>query len=257
MAEKAVLWALERRIAAGLAVLALALLSPPALRAAELKINPPSVEQGEVSLENNSAVILRRGRSTDAAETHFAELGYGVTDYWWTELEGHWESGDDGLRFRTLDFENAFRLAPQQAYWPETALFLEYDQPVDGRSPQSATVAALFREDVGPSTTMLNLLFERAFGRDAGPGTSFRYIGISTWQFLPEIAPGLEFFGAPGRLGHFDKLGAQDHRIGPVLTGGVGLGAGELEYGLGYLLGLTQAAPNGTLIWRLEYGLRF
>src|SRR6185437_13510426 len=102
-----------------------------------------------------------------------------------------------------------------------------------------------------------NLLFEREFGRDAGPGTSFSYIGISTWQFLPAIAPGFEFFGAPGRLSHFDKLGAQDHRIGPVLTGGVELGVGELEYGLGYLLGLTQAAPTGTLIWRLEYGLRF
>ncbi len=249
----------ERRIAIALAAMAMALASlPQAGRAAELKINPPSVDQGVVSLENNSAVVLRRGRSTDAAQTHFAELGYGVTDYWWTELEGHWESGADGLRFRTLDFENAFRLVPQQTYWPETALFLEYDWPVDGRSPESANVAALFRKDIGPSMTLLNLLFEREFGRNAGAGTSFRYIGLSTWQLLPEIAPGVEFFGVPGRIGHFDKLGVQDHRIGPVLTGGVDIaGAGELEYSLGYLLGLTQAAPIGTLVWRLEYGVRF
>src|SRR5229473_3405243 len=88
---------------------------------------------------------VSRGRSRDSTHTHFAELGYGMTDYWWTELEGHWESGADGVKFRTLDFENAFRLLGQESWWPETALFVEYDHAVDRFSPETATLGGLFR----------------------------------------------------------------------------------------------------------------
>ena len=87
---------------------------PRSAHAADFKINPPSMDQGEVSLEDNSAVIVSRGGSTDSTHSHFAELGYGITDFWWTEIEGHWESGDDGFKFRTVDFENAFRLIRQE-----------------------------------------------------------------------------------------------------------------------------------------------
>ena len=152
--------------------------------AADLKINPPSMDQGEFDLEDNSIVVLDRGRSDESQQTHFGELGYGVTDYWWTELEGHWESGGDGLRFRTVDFENAFRLIRQDDFWPETALFLEYDQATKAHSADSATVAGLFRKDIGPSSTTLNILFDHDIGPAAQTGTRLRYVGISTWQVV-------------------------------------------------------------------------
>jgi hypothetical protein len=225
---------------------------------AEIKINPPSMEQGEVSIEDNSAVIAKRGRSRDSAQTHFAELGYGVADYWWTEVEGHWETGENGLKFRTVDFENAFRLVRQEGPWPETALFLEYDHATDARSPEAATVGALLRKDLGPSTTVLNLLFDHEFGRNQNAGTRLRYLGSSTWQVVPEFAPGIQFFGAPGKVLSFERTGAQDHRIGPVLAGAVDIeGKGELGYSIAYLFGLTPAAPRATLVWRVEYDIHF
>jgi hypothetical protein len=225
---------------------------------ADIKINPPSMEQGAISLEDNSAVIARRGRSTDSAQTHFAELGFGVTDDWWTELEGHWETGENGLKFRTLDFENAFRLVRQEGPWPETALFFEYDHATDAHSPEAVTVGALLRKDLGPSSTTLNLLFDHEFGRNQHSGTRLRYLGSSTWQVLPELAPGLQFFGAPGKLSHFEHTGAQDHRVGPALAGAIETeGKGEIAYGVAYLFGLTPAAPRGTLVWRIEYDIHF
>jgi len=242
---------------AGALVMALAAGIGPAI-AADFKINPTSMEPGEVSLEDNSSVIAERGRSTDSAQAHFLELGYGVTEYWWTEVEGHRESGEGGIKFRTVDFENGIRLAPQSGYWPETALFLEYDAAVDGRSPEGATVGGLFQEHLGPSLTLVNLLFDREFGRNAASGTRLRYTGSSTWQLAPEAARGIRFFGAPGRVGNFDRLGGQDQRIGPVFTGGVETeGAGEFGYEVAYLFGLTPASPRGTVVWRLEYSRRF
>jgi hypothetical protein len=229
-----------------------------AAHGADLKINPPSMEAGEVSIEDNSAIVATRGRSRDSAQTHFAELGYGIADYWWIEAEGHWESGENGLKFRTVDVENAFRLVRQEDIWPEAALFLEYDHATDARSPETATVGALLRKDFGPSATVANLLFDHEFGRHQNSGTRLRYAGTSTWQVVSELAPGIEFFGQPGKVLHFDRTGAQDHRVGPMIAGALDIeGAGEIGYHVAYLLGLTPAAPRGTLVWRVEYDFHF
>ncbi|HUH84689.1 MAG TPA: hypothetical protein VLX85_08755, partial [Stellaceae bacterium] len=226
--------------------------------AADFKINPTSVEPGEISLEENSAAVAERGRSTDSSQAHFLELGYGVTQYWWTEVEGHFESGTDGLRFRTVDFENAIRLTRQSGYWPESAIFLEYDAPVIGSSPEGATLGGLFREELGRSSTTINVLLDREFGRNAAPGTQLTYTGMSVWTVLPEISPGVRFFGAPGRVANFNRLGAQDQRIGPALAGDIEIeGAGQFSYNIAYLVGLTPAAPHGTVVWGLEYDIRF
>jgi hypothetical protein len=230
----------------------------PALRAAELKINPPSVPQGELSIEDNSSVIVERGKSTDTAQSHFAELGYGVTDFWWTEIEGHWQSAEDGLAFSTVDFENAFRVLRQGEYWPETAVFLEYDRAVATHTADQATIAGLFTKDFGPSSTTLNVLFDHDLGPYAGTGTRLRYAGISTWEVVPVFAPGIQFFGQPGRLGDFLRLGAQDQRLGPAIAGAFDLErVGGLDYRLAYLFGLTAASPTGTVVWELEYTFRF
>jgi hypothetical protein len=234
---------------------ALAVFAPA--RAADLKINPPSLEEGEIDLEDNSAVLLDRGRSTDAGQTHFGEFGYGIRDYWWTEVETHWDNVHNGLQPRTLDFENGIRLQPQGEYLPESAVFLEYDHATDGQSPETATVGGLFRKDVGPSTTVLNLLLDHDLGRNAQTGVRLRYSGLSTWEVTEALAPGVEFFGVPGKLPSFDREGAQDHRLGPVLAGAVKIeGLGELGYTAGYLFGLSSGAPNGTLIWRLELDIK-
>jgi|SRR5690348_10027832 hypothetical protein len=249
---------MARRTAAwALAAVVIALFSARA-EAVDLKINPPSVDEGEVSFEDNSVVALRKGASPEARHTHFFELAYGVADYWWTEVEGHWESGNDGFKLRTVDVENAFRLVQQGEYWPESALFVEYDQLADGRSPNSLTLGGLFRKDIDRWSTVLNVLFDHDVGHSAEPGTRLRYIGTSTWSFAEPFAPGVEFFGQPGRPGHFTNLGGQDHRLGPVVIGAVDVArAGEFGYALGYLVGLTPRTPRGTLVWRLEFDTRF
>ncbi len=238
------------------AALLAALLASPGAHAAELKINPTTEEEGQVTLEDNSSVLLPRGRSRDSHQTHFIELGYGVTENWWTEIEGHWQSDAGGLKFRTLDFENAFRLWRQDRLLPETSLFVEYDRPTDGKTADTATVGALFQASFGPSETLLNLLLDHDLGRNAQTGIRLRYAGISTWQIVPELAPGIELFGEPGKLPRF--AGQQDHRLGPVLHGAWEIeGVGDISYNLGYVFGLTAAAPTGTVVWRLEFGRKF
>jgi hypothetical protein len=157
---------------------------------------------------------------------------------------------------RALDFENSIRLRPQDDYWPESAIFLEYDKAVDGTSPEGATVGGLFQKDYGRFSTVLNLLLDHDFGRNAESGVRLRYIGISTWKIVDALAPGVEFFGVPGKLFTFERTSAQDHRLGPVLTGAAKVEEIEFGYTAGYLFGLSSGAPHSTLIWRLDFNIK-
>ncbi len=233
-------------------------LSGRGAEAVELKINQPSMDAGEIAIEDNSAVTTNGLRPQNARQAHFGELGYGVTDYWWTEIEGNWESGPDGLRLRTVDIENAVRVQEQDDWRPETAIFLEYDQAVARGSADTATIAALLRKDFGPSSTVVNVFLDHDLGPNAQSGVRLRYIGTSTWEIVPPLAPGIEFYGAPGPLSHIAAPSRQDHRLGPVILGHFALGEGsDAEYSVGYLFGLTHTADAGTVVWRLEYDLRF
>jgi len=226
---------------------------------AELRVFSPVIEEGALEVEINSALSFDKSHALSGQQTHFGEIGYGVTDFWRTEIEGRWDTGDNHrLRFRTLDFENDFALLRHDEHWLDAALAVEYDHAVDGMNPETLQLGGLFQKTIGPSTTSLNVFLGREFGRSAATGTRFTYIGVSTWQVTRLLAPGIEFFGSPGRLGRFDSLDRQDHRLGPILASGLPIGEiGKINLAAGYLFGLTPAAPSGTLIGRLEFDRDF
>jgi len=58
-------------------------------------------------------------------------------------------------------------------------------------------------------------------------------------------------------VGHALPSDQQDHRIGPVISGVLaGDSQGKWVYELGYLFGVSDAAPDGTLKFVVEYEFR-
>jgi len=226
--------------------------------AADFRIFSPIVERGQLDLENNSAVSFDRSPRRNNQQSHFGELGYGVTDFWRTELEGSWEGGADGIRLRTLDNENILHVVEGTQHGLDVGLLEEFDKAVDGHAPDILTLGALFQKDAGPSETILDLFVDRHFGRHATTGSILRYAARSTWAITPAVAPALELYGQPGRIGRWPASAEQDHRLGPGIAGRWDVeGLGELGYDVAYVFGLTPAAPKETIVWRLELGIRF
>ena len=63
---------------------------------------------------------------------------------------------------------------------------------------------------------------------------------------------------APAPDADSEQRAEQQHRIGPVLVGVSNFAPyGNLKYEVGYLFGLTEATPRGTVRWRLEYEIPF
>ena len=68
---------------------------------------------------------------------------------------------------------------------------------------------------------------------------------------------GVEIYGEMGEFGHVLPSGQQDHRLGPVISGELDrTDTGKWKYELGYLFGVSDAAPTGTLKFNLEYEFR-
>ncbi|HYM31888.1 MAG TPA: hypothetical protein VEU47_11335 [Candidatus Cybelea sp.] len=230
----------------------------PAL--ADFKVRYPTVVERELEIESYSDRSFD-GRATKSnAQSHNFEVGYGVTGWWQPELEVELAKEPQGdLKYNALTLENRFQLLPQGEYWLDLGVFAEYSRARLHDAPDEMTIGPLAQKQFGNTLHTLNLLFTRQVGQSRENGTFFQYAWQSKWLWKPQLEPGFEVFGDPGKLGHFGKASDQDHRIGPSLSGGFLLpqGSGKLKYEVGYLIGVTDAAASGVAKLQLEYELFF
>jgi hypothetical protein len=101
-----------------------------------------------------------------------------------------------------------------------------------------------FELDVDP-------IFEKAVfvGPDKNQGFEFGYAAGAYYRALRELSPGLEFYGALGRIDDNDPLDRQQHYIFPVLWGEL-LGGFEYNFGPGF--GLTRGSDRVIMKINLE-----
>jgi len=257
--EKTIPRALATATALGLAVF-IGFLSMTNNAHASHKVYSPSVDQGEVELEYRGHTTFDSQDSKDDQEKHILEAGYGVTDRWFTALFGEFEteqpSGD--LEYAATGWENILQLTEQGEKWVDVGLYLEYELANETTSNDKTEAKLLLEKLIGNSVHTANIIFEREVGSGASNATIFGYAWHSKWLVNKHVEPGIEVYGEFGELGSPEHADQQDHRAGPVISGvfDAGIGA-KLAYELGYLFGLTDASPGGTLKAVLEYEFPF
>ncbi|MBI1777033.1 MAG: FTR1 family protein [Proteobacteria bacterium] len=227
---------------------------------ADFKVRSPIVEQGEIELEHNGSVTFDKSNSgKDNARSYTNSIGYGVTEFWKTELEGEW-GADPGstLRYSATTWENVFQLVAQGQYWADLGFFAEYSRAAIRGSADSVKFGPLVEKEWGDSLHTANLLFEKEVGQGRTERTGFSYAWQSRLRLHPLFEPGVELYGEVPDIHSPGKPADQQHRIGPVAAGLYdGLPFGKLKFEVGYLFGLTPATEKGAARWRLEYEFRF
>jgi hypothetical protein len=183
-------------------------------------------------------------------------VGYGVTDYWKPELALVLEQrkGRD-LKADALEFENTFQVLPTDAYFVNAGLLATFEISLRD-DVQTFEFGPLVQLPLGRLTNTANAIFERSFGGDREtPTVGFEY----AWQSAVDIAggfgAGFEAFGEIEKIAN-DPPSAddQEHRIGPVALFEAEIGDwGEIGIELGFLFGLTNATPDNTFKFNLEY----
>jgi hypothetical protein len=227
---------------------------------ADFQVRSPIVDEGEVEIEHNGSVSFDKsnsGLNNDQSYTY--SIGYGVTRFWMTELEG--ESGAEpghNLHFDATTWENVFQLTPQGEYWADLGFFAEYSRAADRGAADSITFGPILQKEWGSSLHTANLFFSKEVGQGRSDATGFEYAWQSRYRWHRLAEPGIEFYGEIPDLNAPGKAANQQHRLGPVVVGALGLAPwGNLKYELGYLFGLTRATENGVLRWKIEYEIPF
>ncbi len=245
-------------IGAALLLTAGLLAARPTPAHAEFEVRSPIVEYQEIELEHKGFTTFD-GRPEKRGERKYAfELGYGVTEFWKPSIELSLSRAPGGPTiYDATAFENIFQLTPQGKYWADLGFFFEYERTTK-REPDNISFGPLVQKEWGPTLHTLNVLFERQVGPQASRAFALKYAWQSRWLLHPLFEPGVEFYGEIGDVAHAGRFADQEHRVGPSLTGFVGLGGfGKLKYQAAYLVGYSEAASRGAFRWQLEYEIRF
>jgi high-affinity iron transporter len=229
---------------------------------ADFTIHPPIVEYQEFEVEHNGSYTFGPGAANKHNETGTLEIGYGLLPWWGTEVEFAWSrtASDPPRRLDEINWENTFQLAEQGEYWLDPGIFAEVGKSTRVGNTHHLEIGPTLQKQWGNTVHTLNLFFEHPFGpNNDEKSVNFNYAWQSLWTWKREFQPGFEVFGDVGPVDRAPGIRDQQLRIGPVAYGkiDIGLGLGELKYGLGYLLGLTHGTEKGALKWNLEWELVF
>jgi hypothetical protein len=260
---------LSKNFASG-AVLAVSVLSllraGPAI--ADFKVFTPDANKGELSLETVGDAGFDRNPDVNGEQSYTAELEYGLTHWWQTELEFEFNR-DPGvgqpLQFNQITTENTFQFTERGEYFVDLGFFAEYGQSLLKNTPNETTFGPLIRKDFWGTSTTVDLFLGKDLGEHASGRFEFSFAAESRFDFLTmqfgrhfAVEPGIQWYGTPGQLGHFANWSGQDQRLGPQLFGKIfNIGPGTLEFNGGVLFGLTPAVPTTTLRWQLEYEIHY
>jgi high-affinity iron transporter len=247
----------RRQAAIGVAVVAASTVLAAPQAHAGFKVYTPYVEYHEFEVEYRPSVTIDGNPAKDNAQTHLIGVGYGVTEWWFTEVYGEWEreaGTGETTGFQALEWENRFQLTDPGEYWADLGVLVEYVRPDASDAADKIELVLLAAKPVGKFDVAWNLTVEREVGSHASDDTELAQALQVKYRLAPTFEPGIEFYSEFGAIGSFPATNNQEHFIGPVAEGKFLLDdkGTKIKYNVGYLFGLTDETPDGVVKATIE-----
>lgn len=228
-------------------------LSHPAY--AEKLVFEPYAEQGEWELENTGVYDFDPHKDKNAVQEYHYAIGYGVNSFWHTELELEAETQptDDAItKFQAthMEWENIFQFTDQGQYWLDTGAYLAYEAPLINKQVGQFEGKIILEKNMDKITNILNISFNQEVGEGADPRTDAGISWSTRYRLSRYFEPGFEYWNDFSEISHQLDYDQQSHQAGPCFYGRL---ASHIKYDVGYLFGLSDAAPRGELKWVIEY----
>ena len=223
------------------------------------KVYSPYVEKGELEIEARGGINFDDRHDVDKLQTQKYAVGYGVTNYWLTEVYGEIEkeynaNGEDlDFSFTEVEWENKFQLTPKGKYPVDLGFLVEYAVSTEDKHADKLEWSFLLGKQLGKIEHYANFKFEHTVGGGMTNETKGGLSWSSRYRLNKYFEPGFEYYADFGGLNAGKSFQEQSHQTGPVFYGKIG----SIKYDVGYLFGVSDAAPEGMLKWILEYEHRF
>ncbi len=216
------------------------------------KIYSANVEEGRQSIEWRGHFNLDNQIDLDKEHHHVFETEYSWSRFWQSEIEFHLsDKNNTPLDFEKIEFQNQVQILDKPNL--STSLYFSYNF-VSSENKGDEVEYKFLNEYSNLFVNFINnLIFEKQVGKNSSGSTEF---SLSNYLFfkqeiLHETKLGLIGFSEFGKLSKFNSLQNQEHQYGIQVEKDFRLLDFELEFAMGFLLGLTQNSPN-TFIWNME-----
>lgn len=213
----------------------------------------PSVTSGEHEIDFKAGTVRRSGEGRETVAS--LGYGYGVNDYWFTELYAIYKHAPDAAAgFDAFEWENKFQLTQPGQYPFDFGFITEIERPKDRREGYEVKFGPLLQTEFGKTQLNLNILFQRNYRAAESNSMRVGYQWQVKYRWKPELDFGAQGFGDAGELRHFAPRREQSHIAGPAVFGKFSLGNRHaIKYNAAYLVDLGDNPHSKTLRTQVEY----
>jgi hypothetical protein len=210
----------------------------------------PYVVQGQSEVETYGFYSLDSRSNLNTASGQNISVAHAFTSWWKAEVYvGEFNRDPGGSTHPSgYELENTFQLTAPGEYWADIGFLASYAYNRQPGLGNSIEFGPLFEKLSGHIDQRLNLIWVKPVGAGDSGSNEFRSsysISYNIHYNKATFSPGIEAYSRPS-----DNA----YQIGPVFYGEYRTDTGsELEYSLGVVYGINQAAPAQTLLARLEY----
>ncbi|KXS33313.1 MAG: Uncharacterized protein AWT59_0616 [Candidatus Gallionella acididurans] len=214
-------------------------------------IYSPHVVEGQSEVETYGFYTLDGRSNLNTASGQNISIAHAFTSWWKTELYvGEFNRDPGGSTHPSgYELENTFQLTAPGEYWADIGFLAAYAYAKQPGVGNGFEFGPLLEKLSGHIDQRLNLIWTLPVGGEYSGLNQFRSsysISYNIHYNKATFSPGIEVYSRPN-----DNA----YQIGPVFYGEYRTDEGsELEYSLGVVYGINQAAPAQTLLARLEYG---
>jgi len=213
------------------------------------KVYSPIIEYRELEVEARGNYDFDSDDAADGLRKQKYAVGYGAFERLFLEIYGEIEKeGEDEYEFESVELEGRYQLFEQGERWLDAGIYAAYEIGLEGNVDKVET-KLLLQKEFGRLAHLTNIVFERQVGSGAASDVGTGLGWSSRYRLNQNIEPGIEFHSEFGAIDNFAPYDEQSHLVGPVINGKLG----RLKYDIGYLFGISDAAPDGMFKWILEY----
>ena len=231
----------------------LPLLAPLAHAGPDAYVATPSVTYGEREIDFKFGT--EKKPNEDRASAGSIGFGYGVTQWWATEL--YVKANRDGGAATKLDafeWENKFALTEPGEYPVDIGFLTEIERPQDRDEGWEITFGPLFQTEYGRVQLNANLLFQRNYRAAEDNPLRLNYQWQAKYRWRQSLEFGAQGFGELGKWNHWAPADEQSQRAGPAIFGKFPLGGRQaIKYNAGLLFDLSGADKGNTFRLQVEY----
>jgi hypothetical protein len=215
-------------------------------------VSLPGVNYGEREIDFKYGVATKKDEPT--AQGASLGVGYGLTDWWFTEF--YLKGMREGARstFDAIEWESKFQLTETGRYPLDVGFLAEFELPHDRSEGNEFQFGPLLQTEFDRVQLNFNPLLVNVSRAVDGNGTYLRYQWQVKYRWQQAFEFGAQGFGEMGLVNHLAPTSEQSHRLGPAAFGKHPLGGAQaIVWNAALLFGLTSGSPDYNFRLQVEY----